>query len=533
LAEFVGHAHQEEDWRHTEEWRQPQDSLPATAGGADPRRSLPQPPRANGGHDGASGGAVERRNRHPEETMVCAVEAGGYRGVKRREGELKARGANPLLKLTRGLLDTYKGINQRYYHRQEKRLQASALERGAKGARRHNGGYDDEAGDYIIRVGDVINNRYQIAIRQGSKSPLLGKGSFGQVVYVVDLVENVGVALKIIKNQKHFHEQAKTEIDLLNRFLSVPLRSNVRNSGQIPESIYNRGKYLPCSQWVEHANIVRMLDTFTFRNHQCLVFELLPLSLYDLLKFSKFKGFSLTLVRKLARNILHSLAALRAPEVDVIHCDLKPENVMLIKANEHRIKMIDFGSSCSSCYKPFTYIQSRFYRCPEVLLCRSYSYAIDMWSLGCIMAEMHTGSPLFNGKNEYEQMHKICQLLGLPPAHMILQAGHKSKVKHMFRQRGQGNWFMVWPGETIQQTPGPRTLGQVIRKPNSNESEDIYCELVRSRPGRLSMHFFLWHGPRAERRTGLQEDLLRQMLSLDPDTRITPETALAHPFFRH
>ena len=162
-----------------------------------------------------------------------------------------------------------------------------------------------------------------------------------------------------------------------------------------------------------------------------------------------------------------------------------------------------------------------------------YTTAIDMWSLGCIMAEMHTGSPLFNGKNEYEQMHKICQLLGLPPAHMILQAGHKSKVKHMFRQRGQGNWFMVWPGETIQQTPGPRTLGQVIRKPNSNESEDIYCELVRSRPGRLSMHFFLWHGPRAERRTGLQEDLLRQMLSLDPDTRITPETALAHPFFRH
>ena len=93
-------------------------------------------------------------------------------------------------------------------------------------------------------------------------------------------------------------------------------------------------------------------------------------SLYDLLKFSKFKGLSLTLVRKLTRNILVNLASLRQSNVDVIHCDLKPENVMLIKHNEYRIKVIDFGSSCSSSHKPFSYIQSRFYRSPEVLLCR-------------------------------------------------------------------------------------------------------------------------------------------------------------------
>jgi len=118
------------------------------------------------------------------------------------------------------------------------------------------------------------------------------------------LAENLAVALKIIKNQKHFHEQAKTEIDLLNKFLRIPLTQPVT----APDSVYNRPRYLPCSQWVEQANVVRMLDTFSFRNHQCLVFELLPLSLYDLLKISKFKGFSLSLVRKLARNIL-----LRAP----------------------------------------------------------------------------------------------------------------------------------------------------------------------------------------------------------------------------
>ena len=79
----------------------------------------------------------------------------------------------------------------------------------------YNDGYDDEAGDYIVREGDVIYDRYKIAVKPGCKTPLLGKGSFGQVVYAHDLTEDLGVAIKIIKNQKHFHEQAKTEIELL------------------------------------------------------------------------------------------------------------------------------------------------------------------------------------------------------------------------------------------------------------------------------------------------------------------------------
>ena len=61
----------------------------------------------------------------------------------------------------------------------------------------YNEGYDDEAGDYIIREGDMIHERYKISVRPGSKTPLLGKGSFGQVAYAYDMTENLGVAIKV------------------------------------------------------------------------------------------------------------------------------------------------------------------------------------------------------------------------------------------------------------------------------------------------------------------------------------------------
>lgn len=337
---------------------------------------------ASGGNMGSAasfGDEHHKVNQHRQQRHVDAsmsdVEAGANNpGVMPNVGNAQRmlgagrqgrhRPGNPVVKLSVKLLDTYKIINDKYYTRQKSK---AATKQQTQNRMLYNDGYDDEAGDYIVREGDIIHDRYKITVRPGSKTPLLGRGSFGQVAYAYDMTENLGVAIKIIKNQKHFHEQAKTEIELLKRFLLVPRLHRI----PVPPSDYNRDSYLPCTEFVEQANTVRLLDTFVHKCHQCLVFEILPLSLYDLLKFSKFKGFSLSLVRKLTRNILFNLASLRQANVDVIHCDLKPENVMLIKHNEYRLKVIDFGSSCSSPNKPFYYIQSRFYRSPEVLLCRS------------------------------------------------------------------------------------------------------------------------------------------------------------------
>lgn len=99
---------------------------------------------------------------------------------------------------------------------------------------------------------------------------------------------------------------------------------------------------------------------------------------------------------------------------NVIHCDLKPENILLKQPDRSGIRVIDYGSSCYANEKVYTYIQSRFYRAPEVILGLDYGLPIDMWSTGCILAELYTGKPLFPGENEPDQLACIMQLLGVP-----------------------------------------------------------------------------------------------------------------------
>lgn len=73
----------------------------------------------------------------------------------------------------------------------------------------------------------------------------------------------------------------------------------------------------------------------------------------------------------------------------------------------------------------YTYIQSRFYRAPEIILGVDYSYPIDMWSFGCIMCELLTGSPIFPGDSEIQQVGIMVQMLGNPPKSLLDRARRK------------------------------------------------------------------------------------------------------------
>ena len=92
------------------------------------------------------------------------------------------------------------------------------------------------------------------------------------------------------------------------------------------------------------------------KDHQCIVFEPLSMTLYQLLAATKFRGLKLDMLRNVAKQLLQALAYLSRPEVNIIHCDLKPENILLKESNKSGIKIIDFGSSTFLDERVYTYI---------------------------------------------------------------------------------------------------------------------------------------------------------------------------------
>lgn len=117
-------------------------------------------------------------------------------------------------------------------------------------------------------------------------------------------------------------------------------------------------------------------------------------------------------------------------QLGLIHADLKPENIMLVDPvrQPYRVKVIDFGSA-SHVSKAVcnTYLQSRYYRAPEIILGLPFCEAIDMWSLGCVVAELFLGWPLYPGSSEYDQIRYISQTQGLPTEHMLNNASKTTK----------------------------------------------------------------------------------------------------------
>ncbi|XP_076803844.1 dual specificity tyrosine-phosphorylation-regulated kinase 1A-like isoform X2 [Clavelina lepadiformis] len=388
----------------------------------------------------------------------------------------------PTRKLSVDLIKTYKHINEVYYAKKKRRAQQAAQEdaRPQKERRVFNDGYDDVHYDYIIKNGEKWNDRYEI-------DSLIGKGSFGQVAKAYDHQEQEYVAIKIIKNKKAFYKQALIEV----RLLELMNRYDADN------------KYY----------VVRLKRHFHFRNHLCLVFELLSYNLYDLLRNTNFRGVSLNLTRKFAQQLCTALLFLSTPEINIIHCDLKPENILLCNPKRSAIKIIDFGSSCRLGERIYQYIQSRFYRSPEVLLGIPYDMAIDMWSLGCILVEMHTGEPIFAGSNEEDQMNKIVEVLGMPPQHM-LDSASSQKIRKLFERQHDGTW-KVKKQEKKYKEPGSRKLHDILGVESGGPGGRRATESGHSEQDYLKF-----------------KDLILCMLTYDPKERLTPFRALQHSFFK-
>lgn len=316
-----------------------------------------------------------------------------------------------------------------------------------------NYGFDDERGDYLLVAGDHIAYRYEII-------KMLGKGNFGQVVLCEDHKRKEKAAVKLVRNKKRFNKQATVEIKVLQT-----LRENDIE-----------GK----------RHVVKIKNYFVFRKHICMTFDVLSMNLYELLYHNNFEGFTMSLIHKFISQLLVCLSF--AFQFKVIHCDLKPENIMLANADKAEINVIDFGSSCFEPEKLYTYIQSRFYRAPEIILGIPYTPAIDMWSLGCIIVEFFKGFPMLTGESEHDQLWCMMEVIGLPPEKVLNMSTRK---KLFFEKDG---------------TPkAAKTKKGVKRVVDSKSLEG----LLTGAPSEMV-------------------DLVTKCLDWDPETRIKPHEALSH-----
>uniref|UniRef100_A0A8C3G2I6 non-specific serine/threonine protein kinase n=1 Tax=Cyclopterus lumpus TaxID=8103 RepID=A0A8C3G2I6_CYCLU len=352
-----------------------------------------------------------------------------------------------------------------------------------------NSGSNSE-GDYQLVQHEVLcsmTNTYEVL-------EFLGRGTFGQVVKCWKRGTNEIVAIKILKNHPSYARQGQIEVSILARL-----------------STENADDY----------NFVRAYECFQHKNHTCLVFEMLEQNLYDFLKQNKFSPLPLKYIRPVLQQVATALMKLRS--LGLIHADLKPENIMLVDPSRqpYRVKVIDFGSAshvskavCS------TYLQSRYYRAPEIILGLPFCEAIDMWSLGCVIAELFLGWPLYPGASEYDQTRYISQTQGLP-AEYLLSAGTKTT---RFFNRDPDSTYPLWRLKTQEDHEGETGIkSKEARKYIFNCLDDMAQVNMSSDLEGSEML-----AEKADRREFI--DLLTKMLTIDADKRITPIETLNHPF---
>ncbi|ODQ66502.1 kinase-like protein [Nadsonia fulvescens var. elongata DSM 6958] len=258
-----------------------------------------------------------------------------------------------------------------------------------------------------------------------------------------------------------------------------------------------------------------------YKNHLFLVFELLSSNLYEFIKQNEYKGFSLGVIRVFSSQLLDALKLLN--QAKIVHCDLKPENILLKSLGMLDIKIIDLGSACYEQQTIYTYIQSRFYRAPEIILGIPYNTSIDMWSLGCIVAELFLGLPLFPGSSEYNQLSRIIQTIGMPPNWMI----EKGKNSTNFFTR-------------ITDTPSQRyrlkSLDEYSKEQNVEEvagkkylaSTDLEQNIMSYPLPRTDMTNLEIEQEMKDRK--LLINFIQGLLNYNPLERWTPQQALSHPF---
>jgi serine/threonine protein kinase len=229
---------------------------------------------------------------------------------------------------------------------------------------------------------------------------------------------------------------------------------------------------------LQHPNVVRLFDVIHSNNELHLVFELLDFDLKKYMDNVDERSVSPRLIKSYMYQIINGLAFCHARRV--VHRDLKPQNLLIDR--QGNIKLADFGLARAFQIPLRTYtheVVTLWYRAPEILLGgKHYSTPVDMWSVGCIFAELVTRTPLFPGDSEIDELYRVFRVLGTPTE-------------------------ATWPG--VSTLPDYTSTFPTWK---GKELSEVVPQLDAA---------------------GL--DLLKQMLTYEPSKRISAKAALEHPYF--
>jgi dual specificity tyrosine-phosphorylation-regulated kinase 2/3/4 len=250
-------------------------------------------------------------------------------------------------------------------------------------------GVSDENGNYIFYTYDHILYRYK-------PIDIIGKGSYGTVLKCVDYKYKIDCALKIVKSKKQYKNCMQKEINILYRLSEEYIK--YKNKG------------------IDTHFFTQYLKSFEWRGHGIIAFKLYSKDLYHA-RLGKVK---LPALKVIMRDLFGALIFLK--QSNVIHCDLKPENIMFINEQTYNVVLGDFGlAKINDLNKPQTdfNVQTCWYRSPEVAMHIPYSYESDLWSIGVILMELMIDYPIFRAKTDVDLFYLYLKLLGDNPSSMI------------------------------------------------------------------------------------------------------------------
>lgn len=318
--------------------------------------------------------------------------------------------------------------------------------------------------DYACPEGGVIAGRYRV-------SQQVGSAAFSSALSCEDLVTGEHVCLKVVKNNKEYVDQSLDEVKLL--------------------------RYLNLAGDADQHRVLRLKEYFYYKEHLFIVTELLKENLYDfqevLHSAEREPYYTLPRVQRIAKQVLQALAFVHS--CGIVHCDLKPENVLISSYSRCEVKLIDLGSSCFITDNLTSYIQSRSYRAPEVILGTDYDFKIDVFSVGAMLPELLTGEVLFVNDQMPYMLARLQSMFGPFPEHMRMLGRESAKYF-----TPDGSLYML-----------------------SEEGDAV--AVLQAAPLDLD-ELLTPEGAQDE----LFVDFLTQLLQVDPAKRPTAHEALQHPW---